>query len=213
MTARPLPSTSVAILVGGHSRRMGVDKARLRLGAGTVLERVIGAATPMGLPLSLVCASPSEEADERLKWLRSFDLPVIPDLHPDRGPLGGLHTALSSSGADRLLLLACDLPFLTTPFLSYILSMQGTADVALPQDEHGLHPLCAVYADSCLRGLSNCLDESRLSLIDFVRSVSYKPLGPSDYADLDPDGLLTTNLNTMEDCERARGLLEQQNLS
>ena len=82
---------------------MGVDKARLRLGAGTVLERVIGAATPMGLPLSLVCASSSEEADERTNWLQSFDLPITPDLQPDLGPLGGLHTALSSSSADRLL--------------------------------------------------------------------------------------------------------------
>ncbi len=191
---------------------MGVDKARLRLGASTVLERVIGAATPVGLPVRLVCASPSGETDERLKWLRSFDLPIIPDLQPDRGPLGGLHTALSSCSADRVLLLACDLPFLTTPFLSYILSMQGTADVALPQDEHGLHPLCAVYAGSCLQGLSECLEESRLSLIDFVRSVNYQPLRHTDYADLHPGGLLTTNLNTMEDYERARSLLEQPKL-
>ena len=188
---------------------MGVDKARLCLGTGTVLERVIGAATPMGLPLSLVCASSSEETDERGIWLRSFNLPIIPDLHPDRGPLGGLHTALSSSRSDRLLLLACDLPFLTTPFLSYILSMQGTADVALPQDEDGLHPLCAVYAHDCLRGLNTCLEESRLSLVDFVRSVNYRPLTHADYGDLNPDGLLTTNLNTMEDYERAKGLLEQ----
>ncbi len=186
---------------------MGVDKARLRLGTGTVLERVIEAATPMGLPLCLICASSSEETDERTQWLHSFDVPIIPDLRPNRGPLGGLHTALSSSSADRLLLLACDLPFLTTPFLSYILSMQGTADVALPQDEHGLHPLCAVYTGSCLQGLGKCLEESRLSLIDFVRSVNHQPLAHTDYADLDPGGLLTTNLNTMEDYERARTLL------
>ena len=159
--------------------------------------------------MSLVCASSFEEADERAEWLRSFDLPIIPDLQPDRGPLGGLHTALSSSGTDRLLLLACDLPFLTTPFLSYILSMQETADVALPQDGHGLHPLCAAYARNCLQGLSRCLEESRLSLVDFVRSVDYRPLAHTDYADLNPDGLLTTNLNTMEDYERARGLLEK----
>ena len=192
---------------------MGVDKARLRLGAGTVLERVIGAATPMGLPLSLVCASSSEEADERTNWLQSFDLPITPDLQPDLGPLGGLHTALSSSSADRLLLLACDLPFLRAPFLSYILSMLGTADVALPQDEYGLHPLCAAYTRNCLQGINRCLEESRLSLLDFVHSANYRLLPRSDYADLDPGGLLTTNLNTTEDYERAKALLEQQKLS
>ena len=186
---------------------MGVDKARLRLGTSTVLERVIAAAAPLELSLSLVGATPAEETDQRGAWLRSFDLPVIPDLQPGLGPLGGLHTALTASATDRVLLLACDLPFLTTPFLAYMLSMQGTADVVLPKDEQGLHPLCAVYSRSCLRGLDRCLEQSSLSLMDFVRTVDYRPLVRADYTELDPHGVLMTNLNTSQDYDRAQVLL------
>ena len=84
---------------------MGVDKARLPFGSETVLERVISSVTPLELPIYLVCAAYEEAEDERTTWLRSFELPIVADLHPDLGPLGGLHTALSKTGAERLLLL------------------------------------------------------------------------------------------------------------
>ena len=187
---------------------MGVDKARLRVGPSSVLQRVIAAAAPLGLPLILVCAAAGQEADERMAWLSSFGLPVIPDLHSDLGPLGGLRTALSGSDGDRLLLLACDLPFLTTPFLAYMLSVPATADVVLPRDQHGLQPLCAVYARRCLPELDRHLDQSSLSLVDFVRSVDYRSLAAADYAQFDPEGVLMTNLNTTQDYDRAQAMVQ-----
>ena len=188
---------------------MGVDKARLPFGSETVLERVISSVTPLELPIYLVCAAYEEAEDERTTWLRSFELPIVADLHPDLGPLGGLHTALSKTGAELLLLLACDLPFLSTPFLSRVLSVEP-ADVIIPGDKDGLHPLCAVYRRSCLEGLNRRIENARLGLIDFVRSVDFRVFPNTEYADLDPDGLLLTNLNSTEDYERAVALLAQK---
>ena len=188
---------------------MGVDKARLPFGSDTVLERVISSVTPLELPIYLVCAAAEEVGDERATWLRSLGIPIVADLHPDLGPLGGLHTALSKTGAERLLLLACDLPFLSTPFLSRVLS-EEPADVIIPGDEDGLHPLCAVYRRNCLDDLNRRIEKARLGLIDFVRSVDFRVLPHTEYADLDPDGLLLTNLNSTEDYERAVALLAQK---
>ena len=98
----------VAVLAGGQSRRMGRDKALLPLGDQTLIERVIAAARPLACPCFIV-GDPATYAH--------LGLPVHPDRHPGLGPLGGLHTALGATGAP-VLLLACDLPFLTPDFLA-----------------------------------------------------------------------------------------------
>ena len=94
----------VAVLAGGQSRRMGRDKALLQLGDQTLIERVLAAAHPLGYP-RLIIGDPAAYAH--------LGLPVHPDRHPGLGPLGGLYTALSTTDAP-VLLLACDLPFLTS---------------------------------------------------------------------------------------------------
>ena len=67
-------------------------------------------------------------------WLASPDLyghlgiPMIADLYPGEGPLGGLLTVLKNSQADWNLVLACDLPSLTVPFLESLLAeLRGIA--------------------------------------------------------------------------------------
>ena len=79
----------ICILAGGLSKRMGRDKAAIRLGVSTLLQRV-------------------------RKMAKEFDLPVRVirrDLVPRCGPLGGIYTGLISSRASAELFLACDMPF------------------------------------------------------------------------------------------------------
>src|SRR5258706_6638023 len=85
----------VCILAGGLSRRMGTDKARLRLGSRTMLQHVQAAAKATGLPVRVISK----------------------DLIPNCGPLGGLYTALKTTKHDAILALACDMPFVTPDLL------------------------------------------------------------------------------------------------
>ena len=61
------------------------------------------------------------------------------------GALGGLYTALVEAPTEQVLVIGCDMPFLTAPFLRYLAERGRDADAAIPRDEHGRHPLCASY--------------------------------------------------------------------
>ena len=111
------------VLVGGRSTRMGRDKAFLTVGHGaseqTFVEHVAQAALGAVGNVTLV------GAPERYQTLK---YPVIPDRVADRGPLGGLFTALSATQADWNLILACDLPGITVEFLQNLLRLAEASD-------------------------------------------------------------------------------------
>ncbi|HJT70124.1 MAG TPA: molybdenum cofactor guanylyltransferase, partial [Terriglobales bacterium] len=90
------------VLSGGKSSRMGSDKALLELGGKSLIARAVELASKMSRDVAIV-GDPQK--------LAGFGR-VITDVFPDRGPLGGIHAALSQSSADLNLILAVDLPFL-----------------------------------------------------------------------------------------------------
>jgi molybdenum cofactor guanylyltransferase len=94
-----LPSCAICILAGGLSQRMGRDKARLRLAAGTMLSQIRLTAGQLCLPIRVIRR----------------------DLVPRCGPLGGIYTALKTSRAEAELFLACDMPFVSAALLKRLL--------------------------------------------------------------------------------------------
>ena len=93
-------SCEVCILAGGSSSRMGRDKRRLKLGGATLLQRVKRSTRKLGLPTRVIRR----------------------DLVPRCGPLGGVFTALSTSPAEAVLFLSCDMPFVSTGLLESLVS-------------------------------------------------------------------------------------------
>jgi molybdenum cofactor guanylyltransferase len=127
------------VLAGGESRRMGQPKHRLVLDGETMLERQIRL-------LRGVCASVSVvgPTDEQAPVGVGF----VSDLLQGRGPLGGIHAALSFSRVEFCLVVACDLPFLQIRFLQHLarVALQVRADVTIPEDRsRRMLPVCAVY--------------------------------------------------------------------
>ena len=97
-------------LAGGASSRMGRDKALLELGGvplivrtARLVEAVVGSATVVGDTAAI----------------RALGLRTVADDWPGAGPLGGIATALRVSSAPWSLVVACDLPYLTKPWLEY----------------------------------------------------------------------------------------------
>jgi len=126
------------VLAGGYSTRMGRDKALLMGGAvAQAVRQAAGSATLVGDP-------------ERYG---SLGYPVIPDLWPGEGPLGGIVTALRHTREDLNLIVACDMPMLSGIFLEELLRAAGEG-ILVPVNAKGrLEPLCAVYPRSALPGL------------------------------------------------------------
>ena len=100
-----------------------------------------------------------------------------------------------------MLLLACDLPYVTTALLSHLIRVCDGMDAAVPRTERGYHPLCAVYAQSCATAVRHRLEHSTLRMRDLlgdlrVRTVEFEEL--TRYGA--PESLLA-NFNTYADLD------------
>jgi molybdopterin-guanine dinucleotide biosynthesis protein A len=145
------------VLAGGKSRRMGRDKAFLSWGQGTLLSHALKLAGAVAASVSIVGDA---------KRFSSCG-PVVEDLYPGCGPLGGIHAALSSSATELNLMLAVDLPLLKPEFLRHLVSLAdaGGATITVPRVGKCWQPLCAVYrrefaaiAEQALREGKNKID-------------------------------------------------------
>lgn len=199
----PLP-ISVAILAGGQSRRMGRDKSTLSIGGLTLLDRVFQAAVPLADEIMLI----SNRTDST-EWADRNGVRVFADKRPGCGPLSGLHTALLRATSPSLLLIGCDLPFLTARFLRFVAASLDGYEIALPRDDHGLQPLCAAYSRTCLSVVEAALAARRLEIHTIHQELNARILERAEWRELDPDANLLTNVNTLEDLEAARSYLER----
>src|SRR5262245_29800782 len=92
------------VLAGGASRRLGRDKALLPWPVAqglTLLDHMTGLLQTVCQPVRVVGRNP------------------LPDATPGIGPIGGLQTALHNSQTLNNIVVAVDLPFLTSEFLKY----------------------------------------------------------------------------------------------
>ncbi len=97
------------VLAGGKSSRMGYDKALLELaGKPLALHAVV--------KLRRVC-----QEVYILSGNQKLDAfaPIIPDIHCDCGPLGGIEAGLKDSAFDWNLFMPVDMPFLPSAFLDH----------------------------------------------------------------------------------------------
>jgi molybdopterin-guanine dinucleotide biosynthesis protein A len=132
------------VLVGGRSSRMGRDKALLPFRGGALAQSVAQAVREATGAVTLV-GDPARYA--------GLGYPVIPDLYPGEGPLGGILTALRNSSADWNLIAACDMPQLDPELLRGLLktAAESGANALLPVGPDGRpEPLCALYHRRCL---------------------------------------------------------------
>src|SRR5688572_1765395 len=144
------------ILAGGASSRMGEDKSQLRLEGRTFVERVAHALRPLTARVSVVSSRPDASG---------FGLAVVPDIHQNRGALGGLHAALRNCAADWVAVVSCDLPFVTGELLLRLASFRvgGIEAVAPDQSDGRPQPLCALYETAaCLAVAEDLIRDGEL---------------------------------------------------
>jgi molybdopterin-guanine dinucleotide biosynthesis protein A len=190
---------SAAILAGGRARRLGGrDKATLHVGRSAILERQLALLRSL---IGRILIVANDEAR-----LAGYGVPVVPDLQPGTGALGGLYTAIQAAGTPRTLVLACDLPFLTAPFLDRLMREAHEADVVLPRTADGFHPLCAAYSDRAGAALAAGLESGIRKITDAVfgaPGLVIRELTPDEVAPYDLRGTLLWNVNTPADYARA----------
>ncbi|MEN8784979.1 MAG: NTP transferase domain-containing protein [Akkermansiaceae bacterium] len=162
------------ILTGGKSSRMGQDKALLKIGGVSQLDRIVALVKPLTDQIFLSVAHDDES--ERL-------LPTLPDLEPSPGPLGGLQAAFHADPESSWLVIACDLPMIQGEDLQSLVDQSDSSkDVACflnPLDDHP-EPLCALYSPSAAGKLAEVLEKNQRCARRFLASLDRVDLIPSD---------------------------------
>jgi molybdopterin-guanine dinucleotide biosynthesis protein A len=131
------------------------------------------------------------------------DVRVVTDQIADAGPLGAIYTALRVSPVDRVVVLACDMPFVTQEFVRWLAARDPAADVVVPRDVRGIHPLCAVYHTRVAGRFRSEIESGRLAVHAAIAACDVRHVDPAELAPFDPDGRLLLNVNTREDYEKA----------
>lgn len=194
-----MPRVSGVVLAGGKSRRMGgAPKALLPFGEAPLIRHVVQTLESV-LPESLVVTNTPE--------LYAFlGRPMVADVYPDGGSLGGIYSGLLAAPGEAALCVACDMPFLSADLLAYLASRAGEADVVVPDAAGELQTLHAVYAKACLPAMQRRLAAGRLRITGFFDEVRVLRVPAETVAALADPELALMNLNTPADLARARTL-------
>lgn len=186
---------AAVILAGGQSRRMGRDKALVRLAGRPLLTHVQRALAPQVAALALSAnGDPARFAE--------FGLTVLPD-HASMGPLSGVLAGLrwaAAQGAGAVVSAPVDAPFLPDDLVTRLAEGGGAAPV-LAESGGVMHPALGLWPVALAGPLEDFLASGAKARVrDFAlaqggRTVAF------------PDPARFLNLNTPEDLAAAEARL------
>ncbi len=205
---------SGVVLAGGMNIRFGgQQKALVKIGSQTILERILSQFRHFFNDSFLITNQPA-------RYL-TYDIPIVTDLYSIRSPLCGIHTGLFYAKTPYIFVVACDIPFLKKEMIQTILSeIEPRYDVIVPETDKGFEALCAVYAKRCLPVIERQLKQQialtgesaspservlfkGLKVRGFFNQVRVKHIPEEKLRERDPELVSFFNINRPEDLEKA----------
>ncbi len=199
--------TSAAILMGGEARRFGGrDKGGLLIAGRTILERQIAELSEIADDILIVGSRHNPEGPPK----GGHSVRIIPDRVAGCGPLGGLDAALAAAGSGVLIVVACDMPFVTARFLEHLRSLAADADAVVPRTERGYHPVCAAYTQACRPAVEQALAEHRLSMNELLKRIHVRVVEAGEIDAFGSRAHLLANVNTPAELDQLAALSSHQ---
>ncbi|NLV99538.1 MAG: molybdenum cofactor guanylyltransferase [Clostridiaceae bacterium] len=198
----PLCRTA-AILAGGKGLRMGQDKQTLSRKGQVLVHSLIGQLQAYFDEIIVVTRSAG--------LYQGQDVLLTRDKLPSRGPMSGIHAALSVAASPYIYLTACDMPLFEPELLKLLLeelnSCQPCSGVAVEREFQSrdgsmrLRPeiFHAIYAKSLLAGLREQVLSQRSKVEHFMRETDFHFLKEKEVRQILPDWSVFTNINTPEE--------------
>ena len=161
------------VLAGGASNRMRRDKARLRLGGQSLIERTLGVLGALFDDMLVV-------ADREERFAGIGNARVVRDIVPGIGPLGGIYTGLTETDKDAGFVVACDMPLLDPGVMARQIDLwcAAAAEAVVPLLDGRPEPLHSIYAKRCLPAIRKQIDRGDYhvrALFSTVRVCFWRP--------------------------------------
>ncbi len=119
------------LLTGGKSRRMGQEKAAMKLEGESILKRTVRLLENEDLPITVLGPEGKQDTNQFA------------------GPLAAL--ADFSPSADWIFVASCDMPLFDPRIVRVLLQVAKGFDAAIASFEGALQPLCGLYSSSSLK--------------------------------------------------------------
>lgn len=195
LTRLPVRQVSAIILAGGRNTRMrGEDKAFLEVEGKPIIVRLIEKLKPLVSEL-IVVTNTSEK-------YQGLEVKTIKDEYPGKGPLMGLYSGLKASRAEYNFVVACDMPFINTSLIKFIIDNRDNYDIVISRVSEKFHTLFGLYSKSCIPVMEGMLRKNNLCLRSIFPKLNVRLLSKEDIEKFDPHLLSLVNINTAEEIER-----------
>jgi len=182
------------ILCGGQSKRMGTNKALLKLGKLTMIEHVIQIMQP-------ICG-------EIILSVNNADLDFLPyrkikDKIDGIGPIAGFHSSLMETNAEENLVISCDTPFITSQFLNLLISNSKGFDIVLPVYHKRIQTMTGFFRKSMLAVIQDQMEKGNFVPVNIFENTNVNLIQIENEKLLNI-GHLFFNINSQEDYEKAK---------
>jgi molybdenum cofactor guanylyltransferase len=190
------------ILCGGKSSRMQTNKALLKLGEKTIIENIVDEMRKV-FDAVIISANVCNE-------FSFLNLPMIKDSFTDRGPLSGIYSALQYSNTQKNFITTCDLPFISSEMIEYLIKTDSEKDIIIPVINSRPERLFGVYKKSVLNIIEEIFTASEQdksikgSVYDLHKKAEVESIEISNLSFYNESMFL--NMNTPEDYEKVKSI-------
>jgi molybdopterin-guanine dinucleotide biosynthesis protein A len=156
----------VSILCGGKSSRMQSEKGLVLYQNKAFIEHIIEAVLPVSTTVQLI----TNGSDYDYLPYRK-----IKDIIIDKGPLGGIYSALVNSEIEMNLILSCDIPLISTKILQQLIEKHNSSfDVSIFEETNRIHPLIGIYAKTILPVIKKAIENNDLKMMHLLSKVRHQ---------------------------------------
>lgn len=184
------------ILAGGKSSRMGSDKGIVNLNGKKFIEHILEAVLPNVNEVLIIANNDN---------FNNLGYKVIKDKIKDCGPLGGIYTGLMNSKTENNIIVSCDIPFINSDLVKYIIENTSNADITVPIYKGNIEPLCAVYTKRTSDQIYNLIMNKDLKIQNILKYFITKELFITKMQKFYTDKLFV-NINTPEELKQQKEL-------
>ncbi|SMD46005.1 molybdopterin-guanine dinucleotide biosynthesis protein A [Aquiflexum balticum DSM 16537] len=178
----------IFILAGGKSSRMGSDKGLVQIKGKPMIQYLIESLNELPYPIYIIAHNAAYQ---------EFGLKVIQDKIPEKGPLGGLLTALANTTGNSVCLLSCDMPFLKAESLKALITQSKDHCIIISSLKNRILPFPGVYPISLTSLIEKDIANNRLKLQSFIFDNHHEIFALDHFSEQNPIEFL--NINTPED--------------